>query len=157
IRAVAHEAERRNTDPDAVDLVFKAQSVFLLGNRMIPALNEAEVLYRKAIELDPENPDALIGVGAVLATRMFNFRYVLGLTQEQISDTNAAAIAFLDQGLRLRPASTLAHSSKGLAYGAGLRWREAMQEYEVAHSLDPNFTPIYNNMANAWSALGEPA
>ena len=31
-----------------------------------------------------------------------------------------------------------------------------MQEYDIAHSLDPNFTPIYNNRANAWSALGEP-
>jgi TolB-like protein/Tfp pilus assembly protein PilF len=156
IRAAVQEAERRTANPDAVDLVFKAESVFLLGNRMMPALNEAEGLYRRALELEPENPDALIGLGAVFATRMFNFRYVLGMTQEQISETNATAIAFLDRGLRLRPDSPIAHSYKGLAYGAGLRWREAMQEYDIAHSLDPNFTPIYNNTANAWSALGEP-
>jgi TolB-like protein/Tfp pilus assembly protein PilF len=156
IRAVANEAERKTANPDAVDLVFKAQSVFLLGNRMMPALNEAEGLYRKALELEPENGDALIGLGAVLATRMFNFRYVLGLTQEQISETNAAALALLDQGLQFRPNSPIAHSYKGLAYGAGLRWREAMQEYDIAHALDPNFTPIYNNTANARSALGEP-
>jgi len=31
-----------------------------------------------------------------------------------------------------------------------------MQEYEIAHSLDSHFIPIYNNTANAWIALGEP-
>ena len=156
IRAGAHEAERRSSTPGAVDLVFKAQSAFLLGDRMMPALAEAEGFYREALDLDPENADALIGMGSVFATRMFNFRYVLGLTEDQIGETSAAAMAFLDKGLRLRPDSALAHSSKGLVHGVGLRWREAMQEYDIAHSLDPNFTPIYNNRANAWSALGEP-
>jgi len=156
IRAGAHEAESRSGDPAAVDLVFRAQAAFLLGNRSMAALDEAEGLYRKALELDPENTDALIGVGAVLASRMFNFRYVLGLTQDQISETSASAIAFLDNGLRQRPASALAHSYKGLVYGAGLRWREAMQEDDFALSLDPNLTPAYNNKANAFSALGQP-
>jgi adenylate cyclase len=156
IRAGAREAEQRSNNPDAVDLVFKAQSVFLLGNRMMRALDEAEGFYRKALELDPNNPDALIGVGAVIATRLFNFRSVLGLNRDQISDASAAAIESLNNGLRLQPASALAHSYKGLAYGADLRWQEAMQEYDIAHSLDANFTPIYNNRANAWSALGQP-
>lgn len=156
IRVGAHEAEITSNNAGAVDLVFRAQSVFLLGNRSMPALDEAEGLYRKALELDPQNADALIGVGAVLASRMFNFRYVLGLNQDQISETSQEAIAFLDKGLRLRLDSAIAHSYKGLAYGAGLRWREAMQEYEIGHSLDSNFIPIYNNTANAWIALGEP-
>jgi TolB-like protein len=156
IRASAHEAESRSGDPAAVDLVFRAQSAFLLGNRSMAALDEAEGFYRKALDLDPENADALIGVGAVLASRMFNFRYVLGLTQDQISVTSATAIAFLDNGLRLRPGSALAHSYKGLAYGAALRWREAMQEDDLALTLDPNLTPAYNNKANAFNALGQP-
>jgi adenylate cyclase len=156
IRAGANEAEGRSGEPAAVDLVFRAQSKFLLGNRSMAALNEAEGLYGKALELDPENVDALIGRGAVLATRMFNFRYILGLTEDQISETCAAANVFLDAGLRLRPGSALAHSYKGLAYGAGLRWHEAMQEDDVALSLDPNLTPAYNNRANAFSALGQP-
>jgi TolB-like protein/Tfp pilus assembly protein PilF len=156
IRAGAHEAERRSSNPVALDLVFKAQSAFLLGNRMMPALEEAEGFYRGALDLDPDNADAMIGMGAVLATRLFNFRYVLGLTRNQVSEMSAAAMTFLDKGLRLRPDSALAHSSKGLTYGVGLRWREAMQEYDIAHSLDPNFTAIYNNRANAWSALGQP-
>src|SRR5262249_5702848 len=133
-----------------------AQSVFLLGNRSMPALGEAEGLYRKALELDPQNADALIGVGAVLASRMFNFRYVLGWNQDQIRETSEQAIAFLDRGLHLRADSAIVHSYKGLVFGAGLRWREAMQEYGIAHSLDSNFIPIYNNTANAWIALGEP-
>jgi TolB-like protein len=156
IRVKASEAETRKTIPGAVDLVFKAQSAFLLGNRMMASLAEAESLYRKALDLDPDNAAALIGVGSVLATRMFNFRYILGLTDDQISETSAAAMAFLDTGLRLQPDSALAHSSKGLVHGTGMRWREAMQEYELARSIDANFTPIYNNKANAWSALGEP-
>jgi TolB-like protein len=112
IRAGAHEAERRSSNPDAVDLVFKAQSAFLLGNRMMPALAEAEGLYREAVGLDHENADALIGMGSVIATRMFNFRYVLGLTEDQIAEASAAAMTFLDKGLRLRPDSALAHSKK---------------------------------------------
>ena len=155
IRAGALEAESRS-DPAAVDLVFRAQSAFLLGNRSMAALDEAEGFYRKVLELDPENADAVIGVGAVLASRVFNFRYVLGLTQDQINETSAAAIALLDNGLRLRPGSALAHSYKGLVYGAGLRWREAMQEDDLALSLDPNLTPAYNNKANAFNALGQP-
>jgi len=155
IRAGALEAESRS-DPAAVDLVFRAQSAFLLGNRSMAALDEAEGFYRKVLELDPENADAVIGVGAVLASRVFNFRYVLGLTQDQINETSAAAIALLDNGLRLRPGSALAHSYKGLAYGAALRWREATQEDDLALSLDPNLTSAYNNKANAFSALGQP-
>jgi adenylate cyclase len=156
IRAAAREADRRSNDPEAVDLALKAQSVFLLGNRMMQPLDEAEGLYRRALELDPENADAQIGLGAVLATRLFNFRYVQGLSQEQIEQAAADAIVYLNTGLRLQPASAVAHSYRGLAYAAALRWREAMQEYDVAQSLDKNFTPIYNNKANAWSALGEP-
>ena len=78
------------------------------------------------------------------------------MSDDQINETSAAAMALLDTGLRLQPDSALAHSSKGLVHGASMRWREAMQEYELARSIDPNFTPIYNNKANAWSALGEP-
>jgi adenylate cyclase len=156
IRAGAQEAESRSGDPAAIDLVLRAQSAFLLGNRSMAALDKAEGFYRKTLELDLENADAVIGLGAVLASRMFNFRYVLGLTQDQISETSATAIALLDNGLRLRPGSALAHSYKGLAYGAGLRWREAMQEDDLALSLDPNLTPAYNNRANAFSALGQP-
>jgi hypothetical protein len=37
IRAAAHEADRRSSDPEAIDLVFKAQSVLPLGNRMVAA------------------------------------------------------------------------------------------------------------------------
>src|SRR5262249_53605879 len=112
-------------------------SAFLLGNRMMESLAEAESLYRKALDLDPDNAAALIGIGSVLATRMFNFRYILGLTDHQISEMTAAAMAFLDAGLLLQPDSALAHSSKGLTHGAGMRWREAMQEYEIARSIDP--------------------
>ena len=115
IRAGAQEAESRSGDPAAIDLVLRAQSAFLLGNRSMAALDKAEGFYRKALELDLENADAVIGLGAVLASRMFNFRYVLGLTQDQISETSATAIALLDNGLRLRPGSALAHSYKGLA------------------------------------------
>jgi len=156
IRAEARDAESRSNNPRAMDLVFRARSAFFLGTRSMPELAEAEDLYRRALELDPENADALIGVGAVLASRMFNFRYVLDLSQDEIVQTNAAAIAMLDKGLRLKPDSAIAHSYKGLAFGAGLHWQEALQEYDIAHSLDPNFIAIYNNKANAWNALGDP-
>lgn len=155
LRYGSTEAERRQK-PEVVDLVFRAQAEFLTNNRTVDSLKTAESLYRQALALDPKNPDALNGLGNLLAVRLSLHRFNLRMTPEQISAAVTEARELLDRGLLIDPRSAIGHNGKGRLYSVERKPQESAREHEMARTLDPNYAVNYHNLAAVALALGQP-
>ncbi len=152
----AANAERRSADAKAIDLVFRAQAIFLLGTRSLKALDEAEPLYRQALAADPKSSDAMIGLGYLLAVRLIVYRNVLNMTDQQVTAMIAEARDLLDKGSRVQPNSALIHNARGRLFFVEHRPYELLQEHEITRTLDPNSAVNYHNLAIVLLALGRP-
>ncbi len=97
----------------------------------------AESSYRKATELDPKNPDYLIGRARVL---MFSARQAQDdkIKQEKIG----GAIDALEKAVSLKPDYAASRFQLGLAYAEAERKDEAIKEFEFAKTLSDFDAPI---------------
>ncbi len=86
------------------------------------AARQAEGFARRAVELKPQNVDALVNLGSALAM------------QERIAE----AVAPLQRAIALRPDLPDAHSSLAAAFGELGRIEEAMDQCQEALRLDPH-------------------
>jgi tetratricopeptide (TPR) repeat protein len=137
-------------------------------------LREAEALYRQALQIAPEHPDALhllglvelqsgrhqaalewlrraIAVQPAFADAHANLGYVLTL-QQQLDP----AVASLRQALALKPDHKLAHNNLGNALLGLGRTDEAIAAYRQALRIDPRYVEAHFNLASAlrdWGAL----
>jgi tetratricopeptide (TPR) repeat protein len=96
---------------------------------------EAIACYQEVLRLDPNYPDAHVGLAVELA---------------KLPGRNAEAIAHLERALQLRPHYVEAHNNLGveLAKLPG-RLPEAIAHYEAALSLKPGFAEAHTNLADA--------
>jgi Flp pilus assembly protein TadD len=147
-------------------------------------LAEAELGYRQALQLDPDNPDALHLLG-ILAGAMGDHAKAAelvgrSLRRKQTSDAylhlgvaHAAlgripeAVKNLRTTIRLDPRNALAHHHLGNAYSQIGRREEARAAYRAAIGLKPDLAEAYSNLgliatwregdpeARALLALGE--
>jgi adenylate cyclase len=147
--------ESRRGEPGVMDLVLQGWAKLFLGDRSKAAFDAAEPYYRAALALEPTNPDANIGLGCVIAGRLFNVdRYSLSI--EALKHRVGEAHKFLDLGLSQRPEAAMAHSARCILYAVVHRWREALSACELAHSLDGSSSLYLINIANCRTALGDP-
>lgn len=153
-RTKAIDAQMQN--PDAADLTMRGWAAFFLGDRTLENFRTAEPYYRQALAIDPNHSDALIGLGAVIAGRLFNFG-LYELSSEQLRNQIAEANGLLDRGLTAKPNSAAAHAAKGILLACQQRWREALPFISTAHSLDPSSALFALNLGNTLSSLGRPA
>lgn len=117
-------------------------------------IEEAERLYRAALEIDPRQPDALLGLAAIAERRGANAEaialYRQVLTIERDHPVALAALAELSAGgdtgpqesvlrqaLARRPASAALHAALGRLLAARERWSEAQQCFASAWELEP--------------------
>lgn len=101
-------------------------------------LDEAEAVYQKALMGEPNNADALHGLGVLM---------VQWGQPEQ-------AIPFLNKAIASRPDFALAHSHLGCAYQVLNHDDEALASYEKAVQIDPAFAEGWNNLAILLARLG---
>jgi protein O-GlcNAc transferase len=104
-------------------------------------LNEAEALYRAALERDP---------------RHFGALHLTGLIHYQ-RGAFAAAADWIGRALAINPASPEAHSNLGLALLELKRPEDALAAHERSLKLRPNVPDSLNNRGNALQALNRPA
>ena len=139
IAAEARRAER-SLHPDALDLYFQGRARW--NKSWTPAhMTQARGFFGRALELDPENVDALVGIGAV---------DVASATLLVIDDSDvrlAAAETALRKALSLAPQHALGHMYLGLVQLTSPRAAEGIAECEHAVALD-------RNLAEAHSAVG---
>ncbi|MBU4338189.1 tetratricopeptide repeat protein [Patescibacteria group bacterium] len=97
----------------------------------------AESSYRKASELNPKNPDPLIGQARVL---MFAAR---ASEDDKIKrEKTDGAIDALEKAVKLKSDYAASHFQLGLAYAQAQRKDEAIKEFEFAKALSDFDAPI---------------
>lgn len=114
-------------------------------------LVEAEGLFRKALELDPQLARAYVG----LATVQFYF-IDLGLApsvDEAVSKMTDAA----EQAVKLDPNDGLTHQVLGMAYGYQGKPEQSLAELNRAETLTPSDADLLLSIAWSLPAFGESA
>jgi len=136
-------------------------------------IDDAEILYQRILEVDPQQPDALTFLAMVSmhrgradaavemirkaisieprnADRYNNLGNVL-LATERIDD----ALGAYRKALELAPAHADAWNNLGIIYKAQRRLDDAAQAYERAIDADPQHVEAYNNRGNLSMAQGD--
>jgi tetratricopeptide (TPR) repeat protein len=110
-------------------------------------IRQALELFDRALSLDPDNTDAMIGKSWCLAI------IVISQWSASMKEDLRVASGLIDQALAMRPSSALAHVVKGevLRFGDPAA---AVAEYDAALQIDPNYPPAYFYKGSALMLAG---
>jgi TolB-like protein/class 3 adenylate cyclase/tetratricopeptide (TPR) repeat protein len=149
IEAEARRAER-SLHPDAMDLVFQGRAWVNKG--MTPDyMAQARGFYERALALEPENVEALVGTAQVNFAIGTNF-----FTDNRIEHLTAAEVA-VTKALSLAPNHPRAHFVLGLVQIFTNRAAQGIAECERALALDRNLANAHANIGTAKLYLGRGA
>jgi TolB-like protein/class 3 adenylate cyclase len=139
---VEAEAQRasRAPHPDAMDLYFQGRACWNRG--MTPEhLASARDFFGRALALDPDNVDAMVGMATVDATIAGSFA-----SDDRAAPVVAAELT-LTRALSLDPLYAAAHLALGAVYMFTNRAAQGIRECERALALD-------RNLADAHGCIG---
>jgi TolB-like protein/class 3 adenylate cyclase len=149
ITAEARRAER-SPHPDAMDLVFQARSWFNKG--LTPDyMARARGFFEKAMALDPENVEAMVGLARV------DVSVAGGLMTDDWSARFALAETTIAKALSLAPNHAWAHLVLGVAQMYTKRAALGIAECEHALALDRNLASAHALLGHAKYLLGRGA
>lgn len=100
---------------------------------------EADEIYRRVLENNPEHPDALNLHGAV---KFHNHEYT-------------AAIELIEHAIRINPETPFYYNNCAMAYDAVGNYDKAIAYYEKALSLRKHYVVARNNLANTLAKAGQ--
>jgi predicted O-linked N-acetylglucosamine transferase (SPINDLY family) len=100
---------------------------------------QADALYRRILQHDPNHPDAL---------------HYLGVLAYQIGQ-NAAAVELISKAIRVYPTSSPMYCNLGLALQAQGKFDAAAENYQQALLLHPNNSETYYNLGNVLQDQGK--
>lgn len=146
VEAEARRAER-SPDPDSMDLYFRAKALLNRGSTA-EYLEPAEALLQRALQLDPNNVDALAASGWV------DMDFGAGFMADDRPGRLASAKASASKALSLAPDHAFAHLVLGSFYNAVNRSDEAIAEFGHALILDRNLVYAHALIGTAKTALG---
>jgi TolB-like protein/Tfp pilus assembly protein PilF len=146
VEAEARRAER-SPDPDSMDLYFRAKALINRGTTA-EYLKPAEALLKRAVQLDPNNVDALAAKGWV--DMDFGAGFIADDRSVRLASVEVNAI----KALSLAPNHAFAHLVLGSFYSAVDRSDEAIAEFEHALILDRNLVYAHSLIGMAKTALG---
>ena len=141
-RAEAGRAERA-ANPDSMDHYFLGIAFFNKG-QTAEFLNKARSHFDRALDLDADNVDALMGRARVDVTSVANW-----LSEDRVKRLRSAE-ADLGKALRLRPENPNARALSGMARMYGNRAVQGIAECERALAIDRNLAA-----AHGWIGLGK--
>ncbi len=93
--------------------------------------------FERALRIDPQEPQALIGLSSVLGN---NVNLLFSANPAEDADR---AEALASQALSAHPESAAAHFAKAGSLWAKHQWDAAIAEAETAVALDPNLAPAH--------------
>jgi tetratricopeptide (TPR) repeat protein len=99
----------------------------------------AETIWRKALEVAPNNPRAYANLGSAITEQ--------GRVDE--------AIGYYRKALELKPDYADAHNNLGLLLKSQGRFDEAIEHYRRALEIKPGFAEVYNNLGSIYQAQGK--
>jgi len=145
------EAEARRAegalDPDSMDLYFRARALINRGSTA-EYLKPAEAFLERALQLDPNNVDALAAKGWV------NMDLGAGFMTDDHAARLASAETTAIKALSLAPNHAWAHLVLGSFYNTVNRGTEAIAEFEHALMLDRDLVYAHALIGMAKTALG---
>ena len=146
--AEAHRAERASNS-DSMDLFFQGLASINKGIN-VENMAHARDYFERALTVDPNNLDALLGVGRVDYT----------LAAAYLSDDRDARLAAAETAiakvLSVRPNDALAHEIMGGILIETKRVDQGVAEFEQALALDPNLATAHGLMGLAKIFIGHP-
>jgi TolB-like protein len=147
---IAAEARRaaHSLHPDAMDLVFQGRSLLNKGVTR-DYVAQARDFFEKAIALDPENIEAMVGLAKV----DFSFGGAL-MTDDYLARFEAAE-ATLIRALSLAPNHAEAHQVLGVVQMITKRAAQGIAECEQALALDHNLATAHGAVGWAKYLLGQ--
>lgn len=143
VHMVAAEARlaERTIDPDSMDLFFQGQAVVNLGFGPEEAVRARE-LWLRAVEIDPDNVDAL----AALA-QYDGLAIALAFTPDGGWASYDQAEKWAIRAVELVPNHALAHLALAQVHAFTDRVDQSLSEYERALQLDRNLAHAYAGFA----------
>jgi TolB-like protein/class 3 adenylate cyclase len=142
IEAEARRAQRSQY-PDAMDLYFQGRACFNKGISL-EYTAQARRFYERALALEPENIEALVGVAII------DFTFGPGFMADDRAARLASAEAAATKALSLAPGHAIAHLLLGIIQIFTNRGAEGIAECERALALDRNLAD-----AHAWIGHGK--
>jgi TolB-like protein len=139
--AEARRAERV-PNPDSMDHYFLGGAMAQKGHTAA-ILDKARLHYDRALELDPDNVDALV------AHAQIDLHFVTGWLSEDRRERLLFAEANVDKALKLRPDSAAAHYTLGAVRMLGNRAVQGIAECERALAIDRNFAAAHGSIGFA--------
>jgi TolB-like protein/class 3 adenylate cyclase/Tfp pilus assembly protein PilF len=152
VQLIAAEARRAEStlNPDAMDLIFQGRAILNKG-QTLDYLTQARSFFERALTLDPENVDALVGAAIV------DLSISAYLLSDDLAARVAAAKTAVTKVLALAPDFAVAHLALGGVYMLTNRPAEGIAEYERALTLDRNLAYAHGGIGWAKSLLGRSA
>src|SRR6516162_1805151 len=146
---VVAEAQRaeRSPHPDATDLCFQG-AAWLNRGRTPENMAQARGFYERALALEPENVEALVG------TAWANFAIGTNLLPDDRIERLTAAEAAVTKALSLAPNHPMAHNILGNVQIFTNRAAQGIAECERSLALDRNLARAHANIGIAKLHLG---
>jgi tetratricopeptide (TPR) repeat protein len=161
------QVSKSQSPPTVSPVLINAYNAYLAGNNQ-----EAQSLYKRVLQRDTRNVDALLGMGAI-AEREGRVDDALGWYQKvlEIDPKNttalsayAASVVQDDQTSALKLKSMLAenpndanaHANLGAYFAGQAQWAEAQQSYFEAYRLNATAENTFN-LAVSLDQMGKPA
>lgn len=148
--AAARDGEARNIDPKASDLFMRGIAA---DNRpqSLECLQEQEVLFGRAVELDPKHSDALARLSRAIVIQVTQ-NHAASLHKE---DMLMRGVSAAERALALDPGNARAHYAMGLVHVLRGDFERSALANETAIALDRNFALAHNNLSNSLVHLGK--
>jgi adenylate cyclase len=141
--------QEKSVDPNAQDLVMRGRAAL---NRPFSAANrqEAQRLFERALEIEPQSNGARIGLAGVLVSNLGNFQ------SSSVQQDRARAEQLLLEALERGVDSSVVHYDMGLLRRDQNRLPEAQIEFETAITLDRNNAGAFSQLGLVSMLLGQP-
>ena len=146
IAAEARSGER-SANPDAMDLIFQGRACFNRGSTP-EHLAQARGFFERALELEPCNVEAMLGVAAIDSAIGAGFMTDDG--PARFATAEAATI----KALSIAPNHALAHARLGFVQMFTNRADQSLGEFERALALDRNLANVHALIGLAKYCLG---
>lgn len=145
VELIAAEARRAEAavDADSMDLYFQGQAVVNQGFSPAAAIR-ARALFEKALELDPNNVDALAAL-----SQYNSLAIALAFTADGGDTSFAEAEQAAIRALELAPNHAVAHLAFGQVCSFTDRVPQALASYKRSLALDRNYAHAYAGFAAA--------
>jgi len=150
--AAAREGRARQVDPSSLDLLMRGIAA---DNRpqSLESLQAQEALFARAVELDPDNSEALARLARAIVIQITQAHRSSGSKSEALERGAKAA----EQAVRLDPCNPRGHYAMGLVHVLRGDFERSARANEAAIALDRNFALAHNNHGNSLVHLGNGA